>query len=106
MAIIPTIVCAIVFGLSILESLAMVAYAYWSIIGAVLFTTGITANNPAYDDQKSAAFQINTFVLNEGSNASPMNKYIIWVWCVLKTKRSIAQSYILFFYSKNSFKTI
>jgi len=61
MAIIPTITCAIIFGLGMLESLAMIAYAYFSIIGAVLFTTGITANNPAYDDQKSAAFQINTF---------------------------------------------
>ena len=62
MAIIPSIVAAIVFGFTILETLMIIAYAYWSTCGAVLLCAGITANNPAYEDQKSSAFMVNTMV--------------------------------------------
>ena len=62
MAIIPSIVAAIVFGFTILETLMIIAYAYWSTCGAVLLCAGITANNPAYEDQKSSAFIVNTMV--------------------------------------------
>jgi len=61
-AVIPSIVAAVVFGFNILESLAVIAYAYWSTCGAVLLCIGVTANNPAYEDQKSSAFMVNTFV--------------------------------------------
>jgi len=62
MAIIPSIVAAIVFGFTILETLMVIVYAYWSTCGAVLLCAGITANNPAYEDQKSSAFIVNTMV--------------------------------------------
>jgi len=62
MAIIPSVVAAIVFRFGILETIAIIAYAYWSTCGAVLLCAGITANNPAYEDQKSSAFMVNTFV--------------------------------------------
>ena len=61
-AIIPSVVAAVVFSFNILEALAIIAYAYWSTCGAVLLCAGITTNNPAYDDQKSSAFMVNTFV--------------------------------------------
>lgn len=62
MAIIPSIVSAVVFQFSIIEAIAIVAYAYSTTCGAVLLCAGITANNPAYEDQKSSAFIVNTFV--------------------------------------------
>jgi len=62
MAIIPSIVSAVVFQFSIIEALVIVAYAYSTTCGAVLLCAGITANNPAYEDQKSSAFMLNTFV--------------------------------------------
>lgn len=62
LAIIPSVVAAVVFSFNILEALAIIAYAYWSTCGAVLLCAGITTNNPAYDDQKSSAFMVNTFV--------------------------------------------
>jgi len=60
-AIVPSITVTIVFGFNILEALVMLAYTYLSTCGAVLLSTGITANNPAYEDQRSSAFYINTF---------------------------------------------
>ena len=62
MAIVPSIVSAIVFGFNLLEALMIIVYTYWSTCGAVLLCAGVTANNPAYEDQKSSAFMINTFV--------------------------------------------
>jgi hypothetical protein len=60
-AIVPSITVTIVFGFDIFEALIMIAYTYWSTCGAVLLSIGITANNPAYENQKSSAFIINTF---------------------------------------------
>lgn len=60
-AVIPSVISAVAFNFSIIEILATIAYVYWSACGAVLLTTGITANNPAYEDQKSSAFMMNTF---------------------------------------------
>ncbi|MGY5879939.1 MAG: hypothetical protein RTV31_06790 [Candidatus Thorarchaeota archaeon] len=62
MAIIPSVVSSVVFQFSILEALAIIAYAYWTTCGAVMLCAGITANNPAYEDQKSSAFILNTLV--------------------------------------------
>ncbi len=62
MAIIPSIVSAVVFQFNILEALGIIAYAYLITCGAVLLCAGITANNPAYEDQKSSAFILNTIV--------------------------------------------
>jgi len=62
LAIAPSIGVALVFRLGIIEFLALIAYAWWATSGAVLLSTGITANNPAYEDQKSSAFHMNTFV--------------------------------------------
>ncbi len=61
-AILPSVISAVVFHFSILETLATIGYVYWSACGAVLLSTGVTANNPAYEDQKSSAFMMNTFV--------------------------------------------
>lgn len=61
-ALIPSVACAIIFRFDIIQSILIIAYAYWATIGSVLFATGVTANNPAYEDQKSSAFYINTFV--------------------------------------------
>jgi len=55
-AIVPSITVMIVFGFTIVEALVMLAYTYLSTCGAVLLSTGITANNPAYEDQRSSAF--------------------------------------------------
>lgn len=60
-AIIPALISAIAFDFTIIETIATIAYVYWSACGAVLLSTGITANNPAYEDQKSSAFIMNTF---------------------------------------------
>jgi hypothetical protein len=35
-------------------------YVYTVLCGSILIATGITANNPAYEDIKSSAFMINT----------------------------------------------
>jgi hypothetical protein len=58
---IPTIAVTLVFKFGIIEFFAILVYTYWSTAGAVLISIGITANNPTYEDQKSAAFMINTF---------------------------------------------
>ncbi|MFW9966694.1 MAG: hypothetical protein ACFFEA_06015 [Candidatus Thorarchaeota archaeon] len=62
LAIVPSIGVAFVFRLGLVEFLALIAYAWWATSGAILLSTGITANNPAYEDQKSSAFYLNTFV--------------------------------------------
>ncbi|MFW9846048.1 MAG: hypothetical protein ACFFD6_04835, partial [Candidatus Thorarchaeota archaeon] len=50
----------VILGLGIVEFLMMLGYVYSVLCGAILIATGITANNPAYEDTKSSAFQINT----------------------------------------------
>ena len=61
LAIIPSIGVAFIFQLGVVEFLALIGYAWWATTGAVLLSTGITANNPAYENQKSSAFFVNTF---------------------------------------------
>jgi hypothetical protein len=61
LAIIPSIGVALVFQLGVLEVLALMGYAWWATTGSVLLSTGVTANNPAYENQKSSAFYVNTF---------------------------------------------
>jgi hypothetical protein len=61
LAIIPSIGVVVVFQFGVLEVLALTGYAWWATAGSVLLSTGITANNPAYEDQKSSAFYVNTF---------------------------------------------
>ncbi len=60
-ALIPSIAASLVFGFNILEMIAIIAYAYWATCGSVLLCIGITSINPAYENQKSSAFYINTF---------------------------------------------
>ncbi|MFW9964412.1 MAG: hypothetical protein ACFFCX_12650, partial [Candidatus Sifarchaeia archaeon] len=61
MALIPSIAASAVFGFNILEMISLIAYAYWSTCGAVLLCIGVTTINPAYENQRSSAFYINTF---------------------------------------------
>ncbi|MFW9809516.1 MAG: hypothetical protein ACFFE6_09070 [Candidatus Thorarchaeota archaeon] len=61
-ALIPSIAISVVFGFTIIESIAIILYAYWATCGSVLLCIGITANNPAYENQRSSAFYVNTFV--------------------------------------------
>lgn len=61
LAIVPSVAVSIVFRFGVIEFVAMMAYTWWSISVAILLSTGITANNPAYEDQKSSAFYMNTF---------------------------------------------
>jgi hypothetical protein len=60
--IIPSIIVSIILEFNILDFLALLAYTYWSVCGSVLFSIGITANNPAYENQKSSAFILNSFI--------------------------------------------
>ncbi|MBN2230050.1 MAG: hypothetical protein JW779_10730 [Candidatus Thorarchaeota archaeon] len=57
----PSIIASLIFEFTFFEMLAIMGYTYWSTCGAVLLSTGITANNPAYENQKSSAFHVNTF---------------------------------------------
>ncbi|MFW9811680.1 MAG: hypothetical protein ACFFF9_04425 [Candidatus Thorarchaeota archaeon] len=61
LAIVPSIGVSLVFGVSVFEMLAIIAFAYWATIGSVLLSIGVTANNPAYENQRSSAFYVNTF---------------------------------------------
>ncbi|MFW9911314.1 MAG: hypothetical protein ACFFEU_02530 [Candidatus Thorarchaeota archaeon] len=59
-ALISTISVTVILGLGIVVFLAMSVYVYTILCGSILIATGITANNPAYEDIKSSAFMINT----------------------------------------------
>lgn len=59
--VIPAVAVAVLFQFGILEFLTIFAYTYWVTAGAVMISTGVTAINPAYENQKSAAFMMNTF---------------------------------------------
>jgi hypothetical protein len=60
-AVTPSIFAAVVFGFGIAETVVLTAYAYWMTFGSVLLCIGITSINPAYENQKSSAFYVNTF---------------------------------------------
>lgn len=59
-ALISTISVTVILGLGIVVFLAMSVYVYTVLCGSILIATGITANNPAYEDIRSSAFMINT----------------------------------------------
>lgn len=59
-ALISTTSVTVILGLDIIVFLAMLVYVYSVLCGAILIATGVTANNPAYEDVKSSAFMINT----------------------------------------------
>jgi hypothetical protein len=61
-AVIPAVLATIVFGLGIVEMLGLFVITFLSVCGAMLLGTGITANNPSYDDTKSKAFGVNRMV--------------------------------------------
>jgi hypothetical protein len=46
----------VILGLGIVVFLAMLVYVYAVLCGAILIATGVTANNPAYEDIKSSMF--------------------------------------------------
>jgi hypothetical protein len=60
--IIPSLAVTIMVPFGVLEFFIIFSYTYWVTAGAVLICTGVTALNPAYENQKSGAFMINTFV--------------------------------------------
>ncbi|MFW9801393.1 MAG: hypothetical protein ACFFFC_01995 [Candidatus Thorarchaeota archaeon] len=59
-ALISTTAVTVILVLDVVVFLAMLVYVYSMLCGAILIATGITANNPAYEDVKSSAFMINT----------------------------------------------
>ena len=60
-SLIPAIGVSIIFGFNILDTLSILGFTYLTVCGATLFSMGITANNPNYENQKSSAFYVNTF---------------------------------------------
>jgi hypothetical protein len=62
LAIIPSITTIYIVGLGIVELLIMVSNTYVVLFGSILVSIGVTASNPAYENTKSSAFYVNTFV--------------------------------------------
>lgn len=62
LAILPSVVVSLIAGLGIGELLLVLGNTYVMICGGVLVATGITANNPSYEDTKSSAFTTNKMV--------------------------------------------
>ncbi|MFQ6125318.1 MAG: hypothetical protein ACE5R6_12055 [Candidatus Heimdallarchaeota archaeon] len=62
LAILPSVVVSIITGLGIGELLLVLGNTYVMICGGVLVATGITANNPSYENTKSSAFTTNKMV--------------------------------------------
>ena len=62
LAILPSVIVSIIAGLGIGELLLVLGNTYVMICGGVLVATGITANNPSYEDTKSSAFTTNKMV--------------------------------------------
>ncbi|NHJ14184.1 MAG: hypothetical protein EAX95_10940 [Candidatus Thorarchaeota archaeon] len=60
MAIIASLAVSFVMGLGIIESVLVLTCAYLSLTGTIMIATGLTANNPNYEDTKSKAFKDNT----------------------------------------------
>jgi hypothetical protein len=60
MAIISTLIVSYIVGLGVIESIIVLTNACLSLYGAIMIATGITANNPNYEDTKSKAFKGNT----------------------------------------------
>jgi len=62
LAILPSVVVSIIAELGIGDLLLILGNTYVMICGGVLVATGITANNPTYEDTKSSAFTTNKMV--------------------------------------------
>lgn len=62
LALFPTAVVSFVMGLTVIDGLLMSLHSYVLMCGCVMIATGITALNPAYENIKSSAFYVNTFV--------------------------------------------
>ena len=60
MAAISTLIVSYIVGLGVIESIIVLTNACLSLYGAIMIATGITANNPNYEDTKSKAFKGNT----------------------------------------------
>lgn len=62
LALFPTTVVSFLMDLAVVDGLLMSLHSYVLMCGCVMIATGITALNPAYEDTKSSAFYVNTFV--------------------------------------------
>jgi hypothetical protein len=78
----------VILGLDIVVYLAMFVYVYSVLCGAILIATGITANNPLYEDVKSSAFMINTGLTVMIIMLSSMFT-MIWGAIIILTERDI-----------------
>ncbi len=88
-ALISTTSVTVILGLGIVVFLAMLVYVYAVLCGAILIATGVTANNPAYEDIKSSAFYINTGLTIMIIMLSSMFT-MIWGIIIMITERNIA----------------
>jgi hypothetical protein len=58
-AMVPTVIIALIFGLSIIDILVLYGFGVTVIIGSSMVAIGVTAKNPNYEDTKSPAHQAN-----------------------------------------------
>lgn len=56
-ALIPLAAVVYIFGLTVLESMRLLIFAWVIVSGAVMVSIGVTARNPNYEDTKSSAHQ-------------------------------------------------
>jgi len=56
-AVIPLAAIVYIFGLTVLESVQLLIFAWVIVSGAVMVSIGVTARNPNYEDTKSSAHQ-------------------------------------------------
>jgi hypothetical protein len=61
-SVVPPVLASIIFGLGFIEMLGLFVITYLAVCGSMLVGTGVTANNPSYDDTKSKAFAINRMI--------------------------------------------
>ncbi|MHA1924524.1 MAG: hypothetical protein ACXABV_01435 [Candidatus Thorarchaeota archaeon] len=87
-ALISTISVTAILGLDIVVFLSMLVYVYSVLCGAILIATGITANNPMYEDIKSSAFYVNTGLTIMIIMISSMFT-LIWGVLIMITERNI-----------------
>ena len=61
-SLVPVITVSFVIVLGPLEFVILLAHTYLALCGAILVGTGFTAMNPAYENTKSSAFYLNSFL--------------------------------------------
>jgi hypothetical protein len=61
-SLVPVVIVSFVFVLGPVEFLILLAQTYLALCGAILVGTGFTAINPAYENTKSSAFYLNSFL--------------------------------------------